>query len=336
VLFYHVYKNQVNYFQSVVFSTQDNNYLLTFLYYTFLHDFLWYYIHKGDFEMSLTRQLAKDTSPLSIYFKDNFTKLPELLRPDNLELAKCPSLLPSDQKGYLWAEVGHMVEYLICLSIGVPLNDLMPMKHLVSANGFTAKNLAKEITTAFKYPLDADNTHFAEQCKYLWVLAEMEAGIRNEGKINMKFVYPVVPPVMLNDLRAIFKTSIKNNELLKGKHVYNPTFDLSSAVGGADADLIKVNPNKENMLIDIKTTKNPQVTLSWIYQLLGYVFLDKTNYYKMHDVGIYMPRQNVMLNWTVEDLILQGSTFESVKVAKKEFIKAVDLVHNSYVASLKI
>lgn len=286
--------------------------------------------------MSLTRQLAKDNSPLSIYFKDNFVKLPDLLRPDNLELAKCPSILPSDQKGYLWAEVGHMVEYLLCLSIGVPLNELMPMKHLVSANGFTAKNLAKEIANAFKYPLDADGAHFANQCKYLWVLAEMEAGIRNEGKINMKFVYPVVPPVMLNDLKAIFKTSIKNNELLRGKHVYNPTFDLSSSVGGADADLIKVNANKENMLIDVKTTKNPQVTLSWIYQLLGYVFLDKSNYYKMHDVGIYMPRQNVMLNWKVEDLILQGSNFESVKVAKKEFIKAVEIVHSSYTTALRI
>ena len=311
-------------------------YLLTFLYCTFLYEVLWYYIHKGNFEMSLTRQLAKDTSPLSIYFKDNFSKLPELLRPDNLELAKCPTILPSDQRGYLWAEMGHMVEYLICLSVGVPLTELMPMKYLIAANSFTAKNLVKEITSAFKYPLDADNTSFAEQCKYLWVLAELEAGIRNEGKIKMKFVYPVVPLVMLNDMKAIFKTSIKNNELLKGKYIYNPTFDLSIEVGGADADLIKVNSNKENMLIDIKTTKNPQVTLIWIYQLLGYVFLDKTNYYKMHDVGIYMPRQNVMLSWKVEDLILQGSTFESVKVAKKEFGKAVESVRSSYIATLKI
>lgn len=286
--------------------------------------------------MSLTGQLAKDTSPLSIYFKDNFSKLSGFLRPDNLELAKCPSIIPSEQKSYLWPDVGHIVEYLICLNIGVPLKNLWPMVQISSANSFLVKNLIKETTNAFKYPIDTETIHFAEQCKFLWMLAEIEGELRNKGKTNFQIIPRSVPPVMLNDLKTIFNTSIKNNELLKGKYIYNPIFDLSSSVNGADADLIKVNEKKENMLIDIKTTKNAEVVPYWIYQLLGYVFLDKSNYYKIKDVAVYMPRQNVIVNWSVEDLVLNGSVFDSVKIAKKEFIKAVEDVKNSYVTNLRV
>jgi len=273
--------------------------------------------------MSLTSEIARAESPLSQYFKSNFAKLPEMLRADNLELANCGSLLPSDEKNYPWAAVGHMTEYLICLSVGVSVQSLMPMVYLKESASFASLKLIKEITDAFNCTLNADSPKFATQCKYLFELAQMEDSLRATGKINFKFDYPEVSSVVLEDLRAIFNNSIKGNDMLKGKYYYNPSFDLSPLVGGADADLLKMVDSKQNILLEIKTTKHVAVNVNWIYQLVGYAFLDRINYFKIHDLAIYLPRQNVMLSWSLEEIILQATGFESVKAARREFVKCV-------------
>lgn len=74
-------------------------------------------------------------------------------------------------------------------------------------------------------------------------------------------------------------------KLVAGDAVFKPTFSGSSAIGGADADLIV-----DRRLIEIKATINPGKIgkVSWPWQLLGYALLD-------------LDRQGLLLRWPVDD-----------------------------------
>jgi hypothetical protein len=66
----------------------------------------------------------------------------------------------------------------------------------------------------------------------------------------------------------------------------DPSFALSGAVGGADADVIA-----DGILIDFKTGKGRSlVSAKEIYQLIGYALLDIDDRYKITGVGIHALR----------------------------------------------
>ena len=71
-------------------------------------------------------------------------------------------------------------------------------------------------------------------------------------------------------------------------------------VGGADGDLIL-----DGCLIDIKTTIKPIITKLYLYQIIGYALLDYDDTHKIHKLGLYMTRQNELLEWTVSELLGQ-------------------------------
>ena len=60
-----------------------------------------------------------------------------------------------------------------------------------------------------------------------------------------------------------------------------------------------------------------------LYQLLGYVFLDEKNEHNLIDIGLYLPRQNLISEWNVEELITKYSTFKNKDDAKLNFINMV-------------
>src|SRR5207249_6127316 len=70
-------------------------------------------------------------------------------------------------------------------------------------------------------------------------------------------------------------------------------------VGGADGDLIV-----DGCLIEFKTTVDPcdQIRKS-LHQLLGYVLLDYTDRYELREVGFYLSRQRVLVQWSLEELM---------------------------------
>ena len=72
----------------------------------------------------------------------------------------------------------------------------------------------------------------------------------------------------------------------------NPTFVGSRYVGGADADLIL-----DRRLIEIKTTTHARLDKSWLLQLLGYVFLDWEDRYRIDGLGILYSRQATFARW---------------------------------------
>jgi len=81
--------------------------------------------------------------------------------------------------------------------------------------------------------------------------------------------------------------------------VLNPSFDGSSDVGGADADIIL-----GKTLIDFKSTAQTSPFLGDdLYQLLSYPCLDYSDQYHIRRVGFSVLRRNALREWDIEDLV---------------------------------
>lgn len=105
---------------------------------------------------------------------------------------------------------------------------------------------------------------------------------------------------VLQDLSALSKLFWKNWKILAShSSILNPTFDGSSDVGGADADIIIANT-----LIDLKCIKTP-LKREALYQILGYKLLDYSDRYKISRVGFYFGRHGIFKTWSVKRLVEQ-------------------------------
>ncbi len=121
----------------------------------------------------------------------------------------------------------------------------------------------------------------------------------------------------MNILSYLFYEKCKS--LLRYRNFWlNPTFELSYAVGGADADLI-VNKT----LIEIKSTiKN--IRSMDLYQLLGYVLLNKPKQYEIQYAGIYFVRRGVLLKWKVIEFFHNLAPRIDYNKFKRKFYKIID------------
>lgn len=276
--------------------------------------------------MSLTKHLSTDNSPVAQYFKTYFNFKP-FLEEENSGLVGAYTIRPKSFDNYPWADMGHIVEYLLVLHLGISIEQLLPMRF--------AKDNYSSIFSEMKNKYGNFNTksiHFKQLTDDLYKLSKVEAVYRNGVYTSLSSIQNLTSTYfMQEDLKTIYELSLSQIELFNNKNVklkYNPTFDLSSSVGGADADLYIIRPGG-NYLLDLKTTVKPVVKEDMMCQLLGYVFLDKTNQHKFKDVGLYLPRQNLISEWNIEDLIKNYSTFKSMEEAKVNFIHTVQKLNNS-------
>jgi hypothetical protein len=106
-------------------------------------------------------------------------------------------------------------------------------------------------------------------------------------------------------------------ELLKGGAVLNPGFAYRG--GGADGDLVV-----EGCYIDIKAARDPKRPSppQWPWELLGYTLLDHEDRYGISSVGLYLPRQSLLVTWPLEDfsrmLAGEGVAQLPIDVARRE------------------
>lgn len=104
----------------------------------------------------------------------------------------------------------------------------------------------------------------------------------------------------IKDLKALTKLINDKHFVAKKKCYFNPTFgEGSMLVGGADADLIL-----DDLLIDIKATKDLKLDREYINQLIGYYVLSliggvstNTKARPIKRVGVYFARHGQL--WTV-------------------------------------
>lgn len=272
--------------------------------------------------MSLTSHLSSESSPINQYFKNHF-KLESFLAEENKGLVGVYTIRPKSFSDYPWADMGHMVEYLLALHMGLPIEYLFPVRF--------AKEEFPTIFYEMKRKYDGFSARtqkidFKQLSDDLYKLSKVEGVYRNGQLLTLKYLQNISSTqIMQDDLKTIYDLALSKNELFndkKSKFNYNPMFDLSSQIGGADADLYVVR-DKGNYLLDLKTTLKPIVKEEMIYQLLGYVFLDKSNKHNFIDIGLYLPRQNLISEWKIIDIVKDYSDFSNTEEAKLEFIKVV-------------
>lgn len=113
-------------------------------------------------------------------------------------------------------------------------------------------------------------------------------------------------------------SDIKNKEDAQ----FNPTFgDGSRLVGGADADLMF-----DNVLIDIKTTKEFGCQAQKYNQIIGYYFLDKYYHNGKSDIeriGLYFSRQHKYVFMNISDL----SKHTNLEKMYEDFINLAVLIN---------
>jgi hypothetical protein len=80
----------------------------------------------------------------------------------------------------------------------------------------------------------------------------------------------------------------------------------------ADGDLL-LSTGHESVLLDVKTvirTDNAERTGAWLWQLLGYAWLDLADRYRIRTVGLYLARHGVLVTWglnSLADMLLGGT-----------------------------
>lgn len=273
--------------------------------------------------MSLTSHLANENSPILNYFVDNF-KIGEFIEEENKGLSGAYTIKPKSFNNYPWSDMGHMVEYLLNLHMGLPVEHLFPMRF--------AKEKYSQIFYEMKRKYEGfssrlNNINFNMLSDDLYRLSKIEGVYRNGGQLTLNYLQNVnATEVMKEDLKTIYQLSLSENEVFNNNNVqftYNPVFDLSANVGGADADIYIIR-KKGNYLLDLKTTIKPQVKEDMLYQLLGYIFLDQSGKHNFIDIGLYLPRQNLISEWNIEEIIQKHSTFSTTEEAKKAFINVVN------------
>lgn len=276
--------------------------------------------------MSLTSHLSNENSIVFQYFKNNFN-LSSFLNEENKSLMGAYTIKPKSFNDYPWADMGHMVEYLLILHMGLPVEYLFPMRF--------AKDEYPQIYYEMKRKYDnffskLDKIDFKQLSTDLYKLSKIEGVFRNGAYQSLNYISNLnATESMRDDLKTIYDLSLSQNEVFNDSKVrfnYNPSFDLSGIVGGADADLYMLR-KEGNYLIDLKTTLKPVVKDEMIYQLLGYVFLDKSNKHKINKIGLYLPRQNLISEWLIEELIVKNSVFKSTEDAQNSFLDMISILN---------
>ena len=116
--------------------------------------------------------------------------------------------------------------------------------------------------------------------------------------------------------------SLIDNKLFKSQNrcLLNPTFGKGSQlVGGSDADLII-----DDKLVDIKTTKKLELSLSNFCQIIGYLLLHRiggtsshSEEFTIEQLGIYYSRYGYLFLFNVKDFINDNSLNKFTKWFEK-------------------
>ena len=265
--------------------------------------------------MSLTSNLKDKNSLIKQMFDNNFNNIDVFLKEENLKLKILQTILPSNETNYPWATVGHITEYLLALYMGLPIENLFPMEWLAEFNNsqyqkIKSQNIRKEHLDSEYLSVIISTT--------LYHLALYETELRTKGEQAIYRNQYKLSNVATQDIISIYKNSLKN--FPDGNYGYNPTFDekFTQYIGGADADLIQYK-DFGNSLIDVKTTKTNRLEKYWIFQLMGYVALDKDNEHDFKNIAIYLPRQNKILEYNIETILQKYTKLKSIKELRNAF-----------------
>jgi hypothetical protein len=129
----------------------------------------------------------------------------------------------------------------------------------------------------------------------------------------------LVDEATLRDICAVGRCAVEDHLSIRDAaelHI-GPTFAQSGALGGADADLIY-----DGTLLDLKSTSTARVLgRIELWQLLGYLFADTDDAYRIRQVGFGALRRRRSIFWPSQELIdlLAGRPSSPVEHWRREF-----------------
>lgn len=271
--------------------------------------------------MSLTSHLKSKDSPVSQFF-DNHFHIDEFLKIENSKLKNLETILPSNETKYPWSNIGHITEYLLAINMNLPFELLFPMRYL--EHFYNEKYQKIKNYGINKKHLDTE--HFdGIVSKTLYHLSCFEADLRSKPNPNYNdYIKYQLPQHCIADLKRLYKESISQIPLFNNNDndfIYNPTFNesLTKLIGGADADLVYEHPKLGGCLLDLKTTKNPKIEKTMIYQLLGYIALDSVNSFNFNQMGLYLTRQKEVVIYDLNTFLKEYSDIENVSSLRIKF-----------------
>lgn len=273
--------------------------------------------------MSLTSQIDYREGPVRRFFDERLPHVRAIQR--RFRESGVPTILPEGDRPP-WSEIGMAFDYRLRYGFG-----LTPPSRLVAARGallLGAGSVNSGGSGAYAH-LAAGLRAFLKEsnpvgrllpprqesrlARFCYVLGLYETCFRNaaaratspllrlDQDASTADQLALAPHEAVADLCQLADAFIQSQrELLRRPAVLNPTFNLSLAVGGADADLII-----DGCLIELKTTKRPKLPREWIYQLVGYALLDDIDCYDIDRVGFYLSRVPTLLTWELPDLIAE-------------------------------
>lgn len=246
------------------------------------------------------------------FFKENF-KL-DFIKEYELESFN------DNNKSIDYRLLGHVVEYMTMLANGLHYSDLYPVKnfnlHYKGQGHISGQDII------YRYNLKRLNfkSNIQECLNELIILGMLESKARSSLPIELDDLVKIESEVKNKNeekqiAKNIFNSSIKKTTFWKHKIVYNPHFKNSHIANDADFIIVKED---EKVLYEIKTSKNGKIDISYIYQLLVYLFLAKSNGIVIDKIGLYMSRQNFVKEWSINE-IMKNSKFINLAEAASNF-----------------
>jgi hypothetical protein len=130
-----------------------------------------------------------------------------------------------------------------------------------------------------------------------------------------------VHPEVVKDIARMSWLFFQHQQRLLSQKVYlNPDFTRNGFLLGAEPDLFA-----NGCVIDVKTTAEPIMPASWIYQILAYVLTDTSDSWHIGGVGFYLPRQAQLVQWPLRQFLpmASGSSEVSLKSLRQEFYQVL-------------
>jgi hypothetical protein len=269
--------------------------------------------------MSLTSALDDSNSLVHRFMRDRFPNVAAVRQEWRSALQGATTVAPT-VRDWPWAQIGTAIDYRIRFYFAPsPLGDLVAAQgcRLLASQstrwadrvlGF-AEYLGERLKALEPTQRRLNDSGEAELNRICFVLALLDEPYRSglvsplldelPSKADLVTLTGSIRRDWIDDLCVLSRTfATSQRELLAQRAVCNPTFLGSRSIGGADADLIA-----DRCLIEIKTNKKPKASWQTLYQLVGYVLLDRDDAYELDSVAVYLTRQATLVRWSLPDYL---------------------------------
>jgi len=277
--------------------------------------------------MSLSLHLESKGSPVRAWFEKRFPATQSIARRANRTLRgdadECPVPCVVDSDASL---VGTAVDYLLRASIRT--SSVEETIAAVAARALAEKRgvgrMAIEIERKAVADIKALSPDRREVTQHEWtdlcirclVLARFEQHYRASFRVPTRghlsllrqpanrledFVHVSLSTASIRDLERLGQVAREDQSALRNADplILNPRFQLSAALGGADADVIV-----GHRLVDWKASATTRVVgRHQLWQLIGYVLADSTDEYEIREVGISALRWRSTVSWPLDELL---------------------------------